>query len=65
MVVVVARSILIGQADQQIEKVLPEVLLVLSMPSCHVDFLFSHQIAPGRGNKNLNGIWWESHSKQC
>jgi hypothetical protein len=33
-----------------------EVVLVLFMPSCHVYFLFSHQIASGRGNKNLNGI---------
>ena len=47
----------IGQVDRKpIEKVPPEVLLVLSMPSCHVDFLFSHQIASGWENKNLNGI---------
>jgi hypothetical protein len=63
--VVVVRSILIGQADQPIEKVLLEVVPVLSMPSGHVNFLFSHQIAPGKGNKNLNGIRWEFHSKQC
>ena len=50
---------LVKLINRKKEKVLPEVVLMLSKPSCYLDFLISHHIAPGWGNKNLNGIWWE------